>query len=225
MSRRKEKPQWQPISALPMIGTMIDGMFEATEEQYVLLHQAASRRGSLDDATVNHAKRVLGTQNDDLWLYEEQCQHWLASPLRVRERREVERLAALTNQIKGRTKELLILLDELSGDTIESLLSKSDLELGIEESERRIKTIKPANKSERHAQKIAKFVIGVMKRGGNDEDILKEMYPYMASFKVIMDNSSQAEMDALCEKYPSFYYFAQLLEDMARGFSDGSLDV
>ena len=35
--------RWQPVSALPMIASMIDGMLRDTEEQYHLLQRAKDR--------------------------------------------------------------------------------------------------------------------------------------------------------------------------------------
>ena len=46
-----EKPNWQPISFLPRIAEMIDGMLEAVVENQKLLEKAEP--ASLDNATVS----------------------------------------------------------------------------------------------------------------------------------------------------------------------------
>ena len=40
-----------------------------------------------------------------------------------------------------------------------------------------------------------------------------------------MDSSSKSEMNELCERYDGFYRFAKLLELMAQGIADGSIEV
>jgi hypothetical protein len=46
-----EQPDWQPISRLPLIGSMIDGMFQDAEEHYQTLLQASPKPHVLDDYT------------------------------------------------------------------------------------------------------------------------------------------------------------------------------
>ena len=60
-----EQPDWQPISRLPLIGSMI-------AEHYQTLLQAAPKPHALDDYTVGRVFEVFGRQKDDLWLFEEQ---------------------------------------------------------------------------------------------------------------------------------------------------------
>ena len=62
----------QPISRLPLIGSMIAGMLQDAEEHYQTLLQAAPKPHALDDYTVGRVFEVFGRQKDDLWLFEEQ---------------------------------------------------------------------------------------------------------------------------------------------------------
>lgn len=48
---------------------------------------------------------------------------------------------------------------------------------------------------------IDRFVKGVYAKGGNDEDLLMGIAPYMNDFKKVMDNSSKSEMTAYYNKY------------------------
>ena len=68
-----EQPDWQPISRLPLIGSMIDGMLQDAEEHYQTLLQAVPKPHVLDDYTVGRVFEVFGSQKDDLWLFEEQA--------------------------------------------------------------------------------------------------------------------------------------------------------
>ena len=62
-------------------------------------------------------------------------------------------------------------------------------------------------------------------RDGGDEVLLLSLYDFMGDFKKIMDACSNKELDEYCKKYDGFYYLAQLLENMARGISDGTISV
>jgi hypothetical protein len=96
-----EQPDWQPISRMPLIGSMIDGMLRDAEEHYQTLLQAAPKPHVLDDYTVGRVFEVFGSQKDDLWLFEEQLARWKIDKLSVGQRHEVDRL---TEQVgRGRT--------------------------------------------------------------------------------------------------------------------------
>jgi hypothetical protein len=95
-----EQPDWQPISRLPLIGSMIDGMLQNAEEHYQTLLQASpkphvgiyrSLGSALDDYTVGRVFEVFGRQEDDLWLFEEQLARWKMDKLSVGQRHEVDR--------------------------------------------------------------------------------------------------------------------------------------
>lgn len=71
---------------------------------------------------------------------------------------------------------------------------------------------------------IDKHVKQIIKNGGNDEDLLVEMYD-MDIFKQLMDCSTQYEMDELCQRYDGFYRFALLLEMLAERIANGNITV
>ncbi len=125
-------PQWQPIDKLPVIADAIDGMLESAEEQYPTLEEARPRPSMLDDYTVGRVVGVYTEQRDDLWLYEEQLRRWHAGTLTEAQRREVERLTGQLGRLRAVIDKTLALMDELKGGTIEKMMSKSDLEVGLE---------------------------------------------------------------------------------------------
>lgn len=81
------------------------------------------------------------------------------------------------------------------------------------------------NQQMRSARTIDTWVKDILKRGGGDVEILEGMHDYMATFKQIMDVSTDEEMNMLGAKYEGFYRFAKLLEDLARGIADGTISV
>jgi ribosomal protein L16 Arg81 hydroxylase len=134
---RSGKPTWQPISALPLLVSAIAGMLEGTEEQHRLLLEARQRPYVLDDDTVARMRRVFGAQAEDHWLFEEQLRRWSGEQLTTDQRREVDRLTRELASLQEATRSVLALADELKDRTIESLLAKSDLQVGLEELARR----------------------------------------------------------------------------------------
>jgi len=125
-------PQWQPIEQLALIASHIDGMVESATEQYETLQLARPKPFVLDNYTVGRVIDVFTTQQGDLWLFDEQLRRWEAGNLNAGQRREVERLAGQMLQLHEVIAAILRLADELKERTIEKVLAKSDVELGIE---------------------------------------------------------------------------------------------
>lgn len=129
---KQPQPQWQPISMLPTIATHIDGMLEAAQEQYETLLPAKAKPHALDDYTVNRVKKVFTTQQNDLWLFDEQLARWSKGSLSAQQRTEVERLAGQMKKLREQITVILVLANELAKGTIEKVMGKSDVELGLE---------------------------------------------------------------------------------------------
>ena len=75
------------------------------------------------------------------------------------------------------------------------------------------------------AEAIDTQVTQVLAYAGDDEALLLSMADSMGTFKQLLDTCTGAEMDALCERYDSFYRFAKLLERLAEGIANGSIPV
>ncbi len=123
-------PRWQPIASLPLIAQVIDGQLQAAEEQHRLLRLA--RPGSLDNATVERVVRVFTEEVELLAVYDEQLDRWHSWSLTVAQRLEVERLRGQLAHNRDVDAAVLSLAEELKATTIDAILAKSDLELGIE---------------------------------------------------------------------------------------------
>jgi hypothetical protein len=75
---------------------------------------------------------VFGSQKDDLWLFEEQLARWKMDKLSVGQRHEVDRLTEQVGRRQTVIDSILSLAEQLKERTIEKVLAKSDLELGLE---------------------------------------------------------------------------------------------
>jgi hypothetical protein len=128
----KPTPNWQPLSKLPLIMPMIDGMLEGAQEQYQTLLEARSKPHVLDDYTVGRVRDVYTAQQDDLWLWEEQLRRWQAQTLTATQQQEVARLTEQVARLREVIAAILMLAAELARGTIERVLAKSDLQVGLE---------------------------------------------------------------------------------------------
>ena len=129
---KQPPPQWQPIERLALMATHIDGMLESASEQYETLQLAKPKPFVLDDYTVGRVIEVFTTQQGDLWLFDEQLRRWEHGTLTSAQRQEVERLAGQMLQLHEVVSAILRLAEQLQERTIEKVLAKSDVELGLE---------------------------------------------------------------------------------------------
>lgn len=125
-----QQPNWQPLSMLPTIANHIREGLESTQQQYHNLLRAREKPHVLDDYTFNRVIQVYTTQQDDLWLYEEQLARW--KKLTPPQAQQLATLAQQLERLRAVTEKILNLADELKAGTIDSILRKSDVELALE---------------------------------------------------------------------------------------------
>ena len=124
-------PNWQPISMLPKIAELIDGELADAEEHYATLIQVRNRPHVLDDTTVQRSIKLHKDQLEFLWVFQEQLVRWRQAGLSTQEHEEIERLSVQLGRLHTVLTDILVLADELRHCTIDKVLAKSDLELGI----------------------------------------------------------------------------------------------
>lgn len=128
----REEPTWQPLSRLRLVGSVIDQGVADAEAQYRLLLEAKHVPRVLDDHTVGRVLEVYGETHDNLWVFEEQMRRWGAQKLTAAQRREIDRLALQLITFRETVESIVAVATELRDVTIEAVLAKSDLELGLE---------------------------------------------------------------------------------------------
>jgi hypothetical protein len=67
---------WQPISQIPLIASMIDGALDDTRDHVVTLNNARDRPHVLDDATIDRVDRVHSEQLEYVDIYDQQISRW-----------------------------------------------------------------------------------------------------------------------------------------------------
>lgn len=126
------QPRWQPLSALPMLASALEGELENARDHLATLQEVRHKPYVLDDATVARIVKVFGTSANDLWMYEEQLARWRQEALSETQSRELAQLAESVAELRAVLSSILSLADELKRGTIEQVLRKDDAELGLE---------------------------------------------------------------------------------------------
>ena len=129
MGQNRENITWQPISFLPQISNMIDGMLDAAKETYEPLCQIKVH----DDFTIKRIFEVTGQQVKDEWMYDDQLEKWSQLPgLETVQRDEIQRLQGQMRKLKQVNRKILGIAEEYKDKTIEKVLAKSDAEVGLD---------------------------------------------------------------------------------------------
>jgi hypothetical protein len=128
-----QNPNWQPIRNLPMIADMIDGQYTETKNQLKNLLEARKKPHVLDDATIERILKVFTEQQEFVPIFGEQLSKWQQEEtLTTAHQKEVDRLQVQVELWKKGLTDILALAEELKMGTIEKVMQKSDLELGME---------------------------------------------------------------------------------------------
>ena len=125
-------PNWQPITALPLIASLIDGELADAQEHHATLLSVRDRPYVLDDAIVERSITLYTEQQGFLGVFAEQIARWRNERPSSAQRRELDRLEGQLERLRAVLSAILELAEELQQGTIERVLAKSDLELGLE---------------------------------------------------------------------------------------------
>ena len=125
-------PHWQPLTALPLIASLIDDELADGQEHHATLLSVRDRPYVLDDATVERSIKLHAEQRDFLGVFAEQLARWRNERPTDAQRRELDRLEGQLERLRTVLDDILALAEELKQGTIERVLAKSDLERGLE---------------------------------------------------------------------------------------------
>jgi hypothetical protein len=128
----RKRPSWQPISALPMIASFIDGMVSDTYEQWETLQPARARPHVLDSALVERIERAYSEQLDTSTLFQEQLSRWRKGALSAEQSNKVTRLEGQVETLRANLTNILDLAAEVKDHTIDKILEKDELALGLD---------------------------------------------------------------------------------------------
>jgi hypothetical protein len=128
---KTKQVNWQPISQMPLISSMIDTSLNDTREHLDTLSKAKDRPHALDDATIDRVEQVHTEQINYVEIYTQQISRWRKEQPSATQARELDRMDKQNQQLRALTADVLALASELREGTIERVLGMSDLELGL----------------------------------------------------------------------------------------------
>lgn len=127
-----EPVNWQPLSQLPLISSMIDTALDDTREHLATLAEARGRPHVLDDATIDRTEQVHAEQLEFVGIYAEQISRWRSEAQSEAQVRELDRMDEQNGRLRSVTADVLALAAELRKGTIERVMGMSDVELGLQ---------------------------------------------------------------------------------------------
>ncbi len=123
---------WQPISEMPLIASMINGALDDTREHLATLAEARLRPHVLDDATIDRVERVHTEQLAFLDIYAQQIGRWRTETPSTEQTRELDRMEEQNRQLRAITEDVLALALVLRKGTIDRIMAMSDVEIGLQ---------------------------------------------------------------------------------------------
>jgi hypothetical protein len=123
---------WQPISQMMLIASMIDTSLNDTREHLATLTKARAKPHVLDDATIDRIERVHSEQMEFVDIYTQQISRWRDEKPSAWQARALDQMATQNKQLRDVTADVLALAGELRKGTIERVLGMSDVELGLQ---------------------------------------------------------------------------------------------
>jgi hypothetical protein len=98
---------WQPISQMPLISSMIDTSLNDTRKYLGTLSKAKDRPHVLDDATFDRVEQVHTEQMTYVDIYTQQISRWRTEKPSASQARELDRMEAQNQQLRGVTADVL----------------------------------------------------------------------------------------------------------------------
>ena len=127
---RDEEPTWRPVGDVTMLTGVTVQSVEFAREHLDTIREAGSYR--LDDATVARMLRMWHDTSDLNQVFAEQGQRWRQEATGTRHEGDVVHFCDVVEEERGLIDEILTITQKLQTVTIERLLAKTDLEIGIE---------------------------------------------------------------------------------------------
>ena len=129
---KTKQVNWQPISQMPLISSMIDTLLNDTCKHLDTLSKAKDRPHVLDDATIDRVEQAHTEQMNYVEIYTQQISRWRKDKPSAAQGSELDRMDEQNQQLRALTADVLALASKLREGTIERVFGMSDLELGLQ---------------------------------------------------------------------------------------------
>ena len=126
-----QQPEWQPISALPLMTDLIDQSLGDARDMLGTVQEGLGKPHVFNDETVD---RIIALYTETLELsgvYEQQLQRWSAETPAPEALAEITRLLALLPELRHLCEAIIDMAGKIRTGTIDRIMEISDLELGL----------------------------------------------------------------------------------------------
>ena len=115
-----------------MVASLIERMVSDALQQWETLQSAKQKPYVLDSALVERIESAYSNQLETSGLFLEQLARWKSKPMSSDQQNEVVRLEKQVEKLQAVMNDILSLASELKKHTIDRIMEKDDLELGLE---------------------------------------------------------------------------------------------
>ncbi|MEQ8171905.1 MAG: hypothetical protein ABRQ38_23640 [Candidatus Eremiobacterota bacterium] len=129
--QQDEMPNWQPLSMMSMIASIIDEEVANFEDLYKNLGEARKKPHVMDDQIMNQAINNHRKYLEGAWVYDEQIARWKKEKLTGEQYKEVERLTSQMLKYRKMCEDIIAVSEEIKKGTINRILEMSDEEAAI----------------------------------------------------------------------------------------------
>jgi len=128
----KQEANWYGLNMLPIYVEMSAGQLESSIEQLKNLELAKGKPHVLDSDTIERIINLHRSQNNDNWVFFEQCKKWRDANPDDEQLRKIAEVEKNTSKLESVNHEILKLVESFKGKTIDDVMSKDDTDLGLE---------------------------------------------------------------------------------------------
>ena len=118
---QRPPPLWQPVRQLPFVAALIDDLSQAAEKQHQALRNGGDGTRNLDEYALRQIIDVFSREREDLPVFDEQLQRWLALDLTEAQEDEIERLRTRLDRLRNVVPSIVTLAEDLKSKLIKDL--------------------------------------------------------------------------------------------------------
>jgi len=131
IKKHREEPQWQPVSMISTIASIIDEEVKNFEDLYRPLCEARKKPHVMDDITLDRAINNHSKYLEEAWVYDDQLVRWKKENLTEKQSREIERMTGQMVKYRKICKDIVAVSEEIKKGFINRILEMSDEDLAL----------------------------------------------------------------------------------------------
>lgn len=128
----KQNANFYGLNMLPIYVEISSGQLDSSKEQLTNLEKAKDKPHILDDETIERIIKLHCSQNEDNWVFFEQCKKWRDASPSDEQLAQIAEVEKNTSKLESINNEVIKLAESFKGKTIDDVMAKDDAQLGLE---------------------------------------------------------------------------------------------